>query len=66
VSDVRLPTGEEIVETNDLVAFVQEPFAKMRAYEARTPCYQYSVQDIFCIRLRSITQATTITAASDI
>jgi hypothetical protein len=38
MKDVLTPAGEKIVEAKDLVAFTDEPLAKMRADEARSPC----------------------------
>src|SRR5436190_13276465 len=66
VRNILLAAGEKVVEADDLVALVQEPFAKMRADKARTACDQYSVQNAFSVRVRSITQATTIASAGNI
>ena len=44
VGNILLAAGEKVVNAHDLVALVQEPFAKMRADKARTACDQYSVQ----------------------
>jgi hypothetical protein len=38
--DVLAPAGEKIVEAKHFVAFADEPLAKMRANEPRTPCDQ--------------------------
>jgi hypothetical protein len=34
MGDVPFPTGEEIIQADDLVALIEKPFAKMGAKEA--------------------------------
>jgi hypothetical protein len=38
VGDILLPASKEVIQSHDLIAFVQKPFAKMRADKARTAC----------------------------
>ena len=40
--DIRLSSGEEIIETDNLCAVRDQPFAKMRADKTRTACNKNS------------------------
>src|ERR1044072_5213265 len=42
MKDVLAPAGEKIVEAKHFVAFTDEPLAKMRDNEPRTPCDENS------------------------
>ena len=68
VTNIYLAASEKIIEADDLVAFVQEPFAKMRADKARTAGDQDSIQFWYSLisRFGSIAHRTTIARACNI
>ncbi len=49
VDDVVLRAGEEVVETDHLIPFVQKPLAKVRTYEPGSSGDQYTFHDILPI-----------------
>jgi hypothetical protein len=41
--NIALAAGVKVVETDHLVAFVQQSLAKMRTQESSAACYQYAL-----------------------